>query len=40
LRCGGIQWQQGAKYPLEAKVIDSTLQPNAKVTGDPLPTFS
>jgi branched-chain amino acid transport system substrate-binding protein len=36
----GIQWQKGTKYPLEAKVVDNTLQPNAKITGDLLPTFS
>jgi branched-chain amino acid transport system substrate-binding protein len=36
----GIQWQKGTKYQLEAKVVDNTLQPNAKITGDLLPTFS
>ncbi len=36
----GIQWQQGTKYPLEAVVVDNTLQPNAKITGDLLPTFA
>jgi branched-chain amino acid transport system substrate-binding protein len=36
----GIQWQKGTKYPLEARVVDNTLQPNAKITGDLLPTFS
>jgi branched-chain amino acid transport system substrate-binding protein len=36
----GIQWQKGTKYPLEAKVVDNTLQPSAKITGDLLPTFS
>jgi branched-chain amino acid transport system substrate-binding protein len=36
----GIQWQKGTKYPLEAVVVDNTLQPNAKITGDLLPTFS
>ncbi|HEY0936293.1 MAG TPA: ABC transporter substrate-binding protein [Trebonia sp.] len=36
----GIQWQKGTKYPLEAKVVDNTLQPNAKLTGDLLPTFA
>ena len=36
----GIQWQKGTKYPLEAKVVDNTLQPQAKITGDLLPTFS
>jgi len=35
----GIQWQKGTKYPLEAKVVDNTLQPDAKITGDLLPTF-
>ena len=35
----GIQWQKGTKYPLEAKVVDNTLQPSAKITGDLLPTF-
>jgi branched-chain amino acid transport system substrate-binding protein len=34
----GIQWQKGSKYPLEAKVVDNTLQPQAKLTGDLLPT--
>src|SRR5579875_182014 len=34
----GIQWQKGTKYPLEAKVVDITLQPDAKLTGDLLPT--
>jgi len=36
----GIQWQKGTKYPLEAKVVDNTLVPQAKITGDLLPTFS
>ena len=36
----GIQWQKGTKYALEAKVVDNTLQPQAKITGDLLPTFS
>ena len=36
----GIQWQKGKKYPLEAFVVDNTLQPNAKVNGDLLPTFT
>jgi branched-chain amino acid transport system substrate-binding protein len=36
----GIQWQKGTKYPLQAVVVDNTLQPNAKITGDLLPTFS
>jgi branched-chain amino acid transport system substrate-binding protein len=35
----GIQWQKGTKYPLEAKVVDNTLVPQAKITGDLLPTF-
>jgi branched-chain amino acid transport system substrate-binding protein len=35
----GIQWQKGTKYQLEAKVVDNTLQPQAKLTGDLLPTF-
>jgi hypothetical protein len=35
----GIQWQKGTKYALEAKVVDNTLQPLAKITGDLLPTF-
>jgi branched-chain amino acid transport system substrate-binding protein len=35
----GIQWQKGTTYPLEAKVVDNTLQPLAKITGDLLPTF-
>ena len=35
----GIQWQKGTKYPLEAVVVDNTLQPGAKITGDLLPTF-
>ena len=34
----GIQWQKGTKYPLEAQVVDNTLQPQAKITGDLLPT--
>jgi len=36
----GIQWQKGTTYALEAKVVDNTLQPDAKITGDLLPTFS
>ncbi len=35
----GIQWQKGTTYPLEAKVVDNTLLPQAKLTGDLLPTF-
>jgi branched-chain amino acid transport system substrate-binding protein len=34
----GIQWQKGTKYPLEAKVVDNSLQPQAKLTGTLLPT--
>jgi branched-chain amino acid transport system substrate-binding protein len=34
----GIQWQKGTKYPLEAKVVDNTLLPQAKITGDLQPT--
>jgi branched-chain amino acid transport system substrate-binding protein len=36
----GIQWQavKGSKYPLDAVVVDNTLQPNAKITGDLKPT--
>ena len=36
----GIQWQKGTTYALEAKVVNNTLQPHAKITGDLLPTFS
>ena len=36
----GIQWQKGTNSSLESKVVDNTLQPNAKVNGDLLPTFS
>jgi branched-chain amino acid transport system substrate-binding protein len=36
----GIQWQKGTTYPLEYKVVDNTLLPDAKITGDLLPTFS
>jgi branched-chain amino acid transport system substrate-binding protein len=36
----GIQWQKGTKYALEAKVVDNTLLPQAKITGDLLPTFA
>jgi len=35
----GIQWQKGTTYQLEAKVVDNTLLPQAKITGDLLPTF-
>jgi branched-chain amino acid transport system substrate-binding protein len=34
----GIQWQEGTKYKLEAKVVDNTLVPQAKITGDLKPT--
>jgi branched-chain amino acid transport system substrate-binding protein len=34
----GVQWQKGTKYPLECQVVDNTLQPNAKITADLLPT--
>ena len=34
----GIQWQKGTKYPLEAVVVDNTLQPQARITGDLKPT--
>jgi branched-chain amino acid transport system substrate-binding protein len=35
----GIQWQQlGGKYPLEAVVVDNTLNPTVKITGDLKPT--
>ena len=36
----GIQWQTGGKYQLNAVVVDNTLQPGAKVTGDLKPTFA
>ena len=36
---GGILWQKGITYQLEAKVVDNTLLPQAKITGDLLPTF-
>jgi branched-chain amino acid transport system substrate-binding protein len=36
----GIQWQKGTKYALEAVVVDNTLLPQAKITGDLLPTFA
>ncbi|HWG02434.1 MAG TPA: ABC transporter substrate-binding protein [Trebonia sp.] len=36
----GIQWQKTKKYPLEAVVVDNTLLPQAKITGDLLPTFA
>jgi branched-chain amino acid transport system substrate-binding protein len=34
----GIQWQKGTKFPVEAQVVDNTLQPNAKITADLNPT--
>jgi branched-chain amino acid transport system substrate-binding protein len=34
----GVQWQKGTKYPLELQVVDNTLLPDAKITGDLLPT--
>ena len=34
----GIQWQKGAKFPVEAQVVDNTLQPLAKITADLNPT--
>jgi len=36
----GIQWQTGGKYPLTAQVVDNTLLPKAKITGDLKPTFA
>ncbi|HEX3963203.1 MAG TPA: ABC transporter substrate-binding protein [Trebonia sp.] len=38
----GIQWQvvKGSKYQLDAVVVDNTLQPNAKITGDLKPSFA
>jgi branched-chain amino acid transport system substrate-binding protein len=38
----GIQWQavKGSKYQLDAVVVDNSLQPNAKITGDLKPTFA
>jgi branched-chain amino acid transport system substrate-binding protein len=35
----GIQWQASKKYQLEAVVVDNSLLPQAKITGDLLPTF-
>ena len=37
----GIQWQKlkGSRYPLDAIVVDNTLLPQAKITGDLKPTF-
>jgi hypothetical protein len=35
----GVQWQKGTgKYPLEMKIVDNTLLPDAKITADLLPT--
>jgi branched-chain amino acid transport system substrate-binding protein len=34
----GIQWQKGTKFPVEAQVVDNTLQPHAKITADLKPT--
>jgi branched-chain amino acid transport system substrate-binding protein len=34
----GVQWQKGTTYPLEMKVVDNTLLPQVKITGDLLPT--
>ena len=34
----GIQWQKGKRFPLEAQVVDNTLQPDAKITADLKPT--
>jgi branched-chain amino acid transport system substrate-binding protein len=34
----GVQWQKGTTYPLECQVVDNTLQPDAKITADLLPT--
>ena len=31
--------KKGTTYQLEAKVVDNTLLPEAKITGDLLPTF-
>ena len=38
----GIQWKDGTgtPYPLIYQVVDNTLQPNAKITGDLVPTFA
>jgi hypothetical protein len=37
----GIQWQKDptGQYPLVSVVVDNSIQPNAKITGDLLPTF-
>ena len=34
----GVQWQKGTKYQVEMQTVDNTLQPNAKITADLLPT--
>jgi branched-chain amino acid transport system substrate-binding protein len=34
----GIQWQKGTRFPVEAQVVDNTLQPHAKITADLQPT--
>src|SRR5215475_13948250 len=34
----GIQWQKGTRFPVEAQVVDNTLQPHAKITADLNPT--
>jgi branched-chain amino acid transport system substrate-binding protein len=34
----GVQWQKGTKYPVEMQTVDNTLQPNAKITADLVPT--
>src|SRR5262245_53926220 len=34
----GIQWQKGTRFPVEAQVVDNTLQPQAKITADLQPT--
>jgi branched-chain amino acid transport system substrate-binding protein len=34
----GVQWQKGTTYPLEMKVVDTTLLSTVKITGDLLPT--
>jgi hypothetical protein len=33
-----VQWQKGTKYPLEMQIVDNTLLPDAKITGDLLAT--
>ena len=34
----GIQWQKGTRFPVEAQVVDNTLQPHAKITAELKPT--